>query len=69
MGVGIGFHPDLTGYQNIRHSPLYSAFPAPPTTMPWADVVDFCELGNFISPFALFPGHAGQDAIRRGFGP
>ena len=55
MGVGIGFHPDLTGYQNIRHSLLYSGLSGAAYDDALADVVEFCELGEFLyQPFSLY---------------
>jgi lipopolysaccharide transport system ATP-binding protein len=49
MSVGIGFHPDFTGYQNIESSLAYSGLEGSALQDAIADIVDFVELGDFLN--------------------
>ncbi len=48
MQVGLGFHPDFTGYQNIHSSLIYNGLDADETEAAIAEIVDFVELGDFL---------------------
>ena len=55
MQVGLGFHPDFTGYQNIRSSLIYNGLNAEETEAAIAEIVDFVELGDFLDqPFKTY---------------
>ena len=55
MQVGLGFHPDFTGYQNIRSSLIYNGLDAAETETAIAEIVDFVELGDFLQqPFKTY---------------
>ncbi len=55
MQVGLGFHPDFTGYQNIRSSLIYNGLDAGETDAAIAEIVDFVELGDFLQqPFKTY---------------
>ena len=55
MQVGLGFHPDFTGYQNIRSSLIYNGLNAEETEAAIAEIVDFVELGDFLEqPFKTY---------------
>jgi lipopolysaccharide transport system ATP-binding protein len=48
MSVGLGFHPEFSGYDNIRSSLLYNGLPLDELEAAIADVVQFVELGDFL---------------------
>jgi lipopolysaccharide transport system ATP-binding protein len=48
MSVGIGFHPEFTGYENIRSSLIFSGLPPDQLDEPIREIVDFVELGGFL---------------------
>ena len=48
MATGVGFHSDFTGAENIRASLLYSGLPGKEIEATIDDIVDFCELGDFL---------------------
>jgi lipopolysaccharide transport system ATP-binding protein len=48
MATGVGFHSDFTGEENIRASLIYNGLPAAEVEAAFQDVVDFCELGEFL---------------------
>lgn len=48
MQVGLGFHPEFTGRENIKASLLYSGLPDHEKRAAEQDVIDFCELGQFL---------------------
>lgn len=48
MDAGVGFHPDLTGIENIRASMIYNGLSAEEAKTAEADIIEFCELGDFI---------------------
>ena len=55
MGTGLGFHPDFTGIENIKASLQYNGLNHAELTHAVEDVVDFCELGQFIDqPFKTY---------------
>jgi lipopolysaccharide transport system ATP-binding protein len=52
MGAGIGFHPEYTGRENARASLQYNGLGRSEYDAALADILDFCELGDFIDqPF------------------
>lgn len=48
MQVGLGFHPEFTGYENIRSSLAYNGLTGEEYEAALADVIDFVELGDFL---------------------
>jgi lipopolysaccharide transport system ATP-binding protein len=48
MSVGLGFHPEFSGYDNIRSSLLYNELSSDELEAAIADVVQFVELGDFL---------------------
>ena len=48
MATGVGFHSDFTGAENIRASLLYNGLSSADTENAVCDIVDFCELGDFL---------------------
>jgi lipopolysaccharide transport system ATP-binding protein len=48
MQVGLGFHPEFTGRENIRASLLYSGFTAEERRWAEEDIIFFCELGEYL---------------------
>ena len=48
MRVGLGFYPNFTGYENARSALLYNGLSSEALEAAVADVVDFCELGEFL---------------------
>jgi lipopolysaccharide transport system ATP-binding protein len=48
MATGLGFHPELTGMENIKNSLLYSNIPTKEIDRAYNDIIEFCELGSFI---------------------
>lgn len=55
MQVGLGFHPDFTGYENIRSSLIYNGLSALETERALDEIVDFVELGDFLQqPFKTY---------------
>jgi len=48
MQVGLGFHPEFTGRENIRSSLLYNGLSGEAFQAAVADVIDFVELGEFL---------------------
>ncbi len=48
MQVGLGFHPEFTGRENIGASLLYSGLMADDKKAAEEDIIDFCELGQFL---------------------
>lgn len=55
MQVGLGFHPDFTGEQNIRSSLVYNGLTSDETEEAIRDIIDFVELGDFLhQPFKTY---------------
>lgn len=55
MQVGLGFHPDFTGLENIRASLLSLGIEEDDRDEAEADIIDFCELGDFLGqPFRTY---------------
>lgn len=48
MTAGLGFHPELTGAQNIRASLVYNGLDALEFEEAFADVIEFAELGEYL---------------------
>lgn len=48
MEMGLGFHPDFTGYENIRASLIYNNLSSADIAEAIEDIVDFVELGDFL---------------------
>ena len=48
MATGVGFHSDFTGAENIRASLIYNGLPGAEIEAAFQDIVDFCELGDFL---------------------
>ena len=48
MEMGLGFHPEFSGYENIRSSLLYNGLAGAEFEEALADVIDFAELGQFL---------------------
>jgi lipopolysaccharide transport system ATP-binding protein len=48
MQVGLGFHPELTGYDNIRAALVYNGLANGDLESALADIIDFAELGEFL---------------------
>lgn len=52
MSTGLGFSPELTGYENIISALEYNGLPESELEVAIHDVVDFCELGDYLhQPF------------------
>ena len=48
MQTGLGFHPEFSGFENIRASLNYSGLVGAEFEAGMADVIDFVELGEFL---------------------
>lgn len=48
MGLGVGFHPELSGYDNIWAALSYTGIPAAEFDKALEDIIDFAELGAFL---------------------
>lgn len=48
MQLGIGFHPDFSGYENIRGALNYNGLTGAAFKAALEDVIDFVELGDFL---------------------
>lgn len=48
MQTGLGFHGEFTGMENIRSALAYSGLPVQDMQAAIDDIIDFCELGDFI---------------------
>lgn len=48
MHVGLGFHPEFTGYENIEVALAYSGLPRNEVARAVEEVIDFVELGDFL---------------------
>lgn len=49
IDLGAGFHPDLTGYENIFLQGTLLGMPRPEIWARLKDIEDFCELGSFLN--------------------
>ncbi len=49
MTVGLGFHPEFTGHDNIRYSLVYNGLSRKELEDAIEDIVDFVELGEFLN--------------------
>ncbi|WP_422022687.1 ABC transporter ATP-binding protein [Pyruvatibacter mobilis] len=55
MSVGVGFHPDFTGRENLESTLNYNGLPSDKHDEAVRGVIDFCELGEFIDqPFKTY---------------
>lgn len=48
MKLGGGFHPEITGAENVRNALLYNGLRGEALSNAYTDVVDYAELGEFI---------------------
>lgn len=48
MSMGIGFHPEFTGRENIRSSLLYNGLDEAQLNAAMEDVIEFVELGEYL---------------------
>jgi ABC-type polysaccharide/polyol phosphate transport system ATPase subunit len=48
MQVGLGFHPEFTGRQNIKASLLYSGLNEADKERAESEIINFCELGEYV---------------------
>ena len=48
MQVGLGFHPEFTGRANINAALIYQNYSPAERKAVEDDIIDFCELGDFI---------------------
>lgn len=48
MNVGLGFHPEYTGRENVEGSLQYSGLDRKDHQKAIDDIIDFCELGDFL---------------------
>lgn len=55
LQMGLGFHPEFTGLENLKSSLQYNGLSASERQEAIDDVIDFCELGDFINqPFKTY---------------
>jgi lipopolysaccharide transport system ATP-binding protein len=55
LEAGAGFHPEFTGYENIRASLTYQGFSAKDIAAAIEDIAEFTELGHFLAqPFKTY---------------
>ena len=55
MNLGIGFHPEFTGYDNVKASLAYSGVTGAELDTAMRDVIDFAELGEYLhQPFKTY---------------
>jgi len=55
MSIGLGFHPEHTGRENVRASLLYNGLSQDEFTSATNDIIEFCELGEFFDqPFKTY---------------
>ena len=55
MNVGLGFHPEYTGRENVEASLQYNGLARDEYVKAMEGIVDFCELGDFLDqPFKTY---------------
>lgn len=55
LGIGLGFHQEYTGRENIYSSLQYNGLTSAEMQQAVNDIIDFCELGEFIDqPFKTY---------------
>ena len=55
LEAGAGFHPEFTGYENIRAALIYQGFSSKEIEAAIEDITEFTELGQFLSqPFKTY---------------
>ena len=55
MNIGLGFHPDYTGRENVEASLQYNGLAREDYRQAMEGIVDFCELGDFLDqPFKTY---------------
>lgn len=55
MNVGLGFHPDYTGRENVQAALQYNGLSKVDFAIALNEIIDFCELGDFLDqPFKTY---------------
>ena len=55
MGVGLGFHPEYTGRENVEASLQYNGLDRSEYLRSMESIIEFCELGDFLDqPFKTY---------------
>jgi len=55
MSIGLGFHPEYTGRENVESSLQYNGLPRDEYRQAMEGIIEFCELGNFLDqPFKTY---------------
>lgn len=55
MNVGLGFHPEYTGRENVEASLQYNGLNRSEYQQAMDDIIEFCELGDFLDqPFKTY---------------
>lgn len=55
LGIGLGFHPDYTGRENVHASLQYNGLSRSEYASAMEEIIDFCELGQYIDqPFKTY---------------
>lgn len=55
MNIGLGFHPEYTGRENVEASLQYNGLNRDEYQQAMAGIIDFCELGDFLDqPFKIY---------------
>jgi len=55
MNVGLGFHPEYTGWENVEASLQYNGLGPDEFQQAMEGIIDFCELGDFLDqPFKTY---------------
>lgn len=55
MSIGLGFHPEYTGRENVRASLHYNGLSRDEFASATDDIIEFCELGEFFDqPFKTY---------------
>jgi lipopolysaccharide transport system ATP-binding protein len=55
MDIGLGFHPEYTGRENVEASLQYNGIARDEYQKAMGEIIDFCELGDFLDqPFKTY---------------